>query len=145
MSSQQPPQTPAAAPAVAPAAAPTAVPAKAKTGDAATMPIDGAHHSKDMMHSSPANRNFDIPSLDSNNIETQGAASNNDPEPKRNSVIQNNIKNLKFSVEAILSKNDNIKLTHKKLNQKKKTTPQAKIHNVMQNVQSPTSKHSNVE
>ena len=36
-------------------------------------------------------------------------------------------------------------MTHKKLNQKKKTAPQAKIHNVMQNLQSPTSKHSNVE
>ena len=46
MSSQQPPQTPAAAPAVAPAAAPTAVPAKATAGDEATMPVDGAHHSK---------------------------------------------------------------------------------------------------
>ena len=137
MSSQQPPQRPAAAP--------MAVPAKAKTGDAATMPVDGAHHSKDMMHSSPANRKFDLPSLDSNNIETQGAASNNDPEPKRNSVIQNNIKNLKFSVEAILSKNDNIKLAHQKLNQKKKMAPQEKIHDVMQNLQSPTSRHSNVE
>ena len=32
-----------------------------------------------------------------------------------------------------------------KWRQKKKTAPQAKIHNVMQNFQSPTSKHSNVE
>ena len=86
MSSQQPPQMPAAAPAVAPAAAPTAVPAKAKTGDAATMPIDGAHHSKDMMHSSPANRNFNLPSLDSADMEIQGAAKDNDPEPQKNSV-----------------------------------------------------------
>ena len=43
MFSQQPTQTLAAAPAVAPAAAPTAVPAKATTGNAATMPVDGAH------------------------------------------------------------------------------------------------------
>ena len=71
-----------------------------------------------MMHSSHANRNFNLPSLDSANIEIQGAASDDDPEPQKNSVIQNNIKNLKFSIEAILSKNDNIKLTHKKLNQK---------------------------
>ena len=145
MSSQQPPQTPAAALAVAPAVAPTAVPAKATAGNAATMPVDGAHHSKDMMHSSPANREFNIPSLDSMDIEIQGAASNDDPEPRKNSVIQNNIKNLKFSIDAILRKNNNIQLTQKKLNQKKKITNQAKIHNVMQNLQSPTSKHSNVE
>ena len=98
MSSQQPPQKPAAAPAVAPAAASTAVPAKA-TGNAATMPVDGAHHSKDMMHSSHANRNFDLPSLESINIGTQGAASINDPEPKENAVIQNNIKNLNFPLK----------------------------------------------
>ena len=115
MSSQQPPQTPAAALAVAPAAAPTAVPAEATAGNAATMPVDGAHHSKNMMHSSPANREFDLPSLDSMDIEIQGAASNN------------------------------IQLTQKKLNQKKKITNQTKIHNVMPNLQSPTSKHSNVE
>ena len=137
MSSQQPPQRPAAAP--------MAVPAKAKTGDAATMPVDGAHHSKDMMHSSPANRNFNLPSLDSADMEIQGPASDDDPEPQKNSVIQNNIKNLKFSIDAILRKNNNIQLTQKKLNQKKKITNQAKIHNVMQNLQSPTSKHSNVE
>ena len=99
MSSQQPPQKPAAAPAVAPAAASTAVPAKAKTGNAVTMPVDGAHHSKDMMHSSHANRNFDLPSLESINIGTQGAASINDPEPKENAVIQNNIKNLNFPLK----------------------------------------------
>ena len=92
MSSQQPPQKPAAAPAVALAVAPTTVPAKAKTVDAATMPVDGAHHSKDIIHLSSANRNFDLPSLESNNIGTQGAASNNDPESKGNTVIQNNIK-----------------------------------------------------
>ena len=115
MSSQQPPQTPAAALAVAPAATPTAVPAEATAGNAATMPVDGAHHSKNMMHSSPVNREFDLPSLDSMDIEIQGAASNN------------------------------IQLTQKKLNQKKKITNQTKIHNVMPNLQSPTSKHSNVE
>ena len=92
MSSEQPPQKPAAAPAVAPAAAQTAVPAKAKTVDEVPMPVDRAHHSKDMMHSSHANRNCDLPSLESNNIGTQGAASINDPESKGNTVIQNNIK-----------------------------------------------------
>ena len=92
MFSQQPTQTPAAAPAVAPAAAPTAMPAKATTGNAASMPVDGAHHSKDMMHSNPANRNFNLPSLNSAEMEIQGAALNNDPKQQKNSVIQNKIK-----------------------------------------------------
>ena len=86
MLGQQPTQTPAATPAVTPAAAPTAVPAKATTGNAATMPVDGAHHSKDIMHSNPANRNFNLPSLDSADMEIQGAALDNDPEPQKNSV-----------------------------------------------------------
>ena len=120
-------------------------PAEATPANAATMPVDEAHHSKDMMHSNPANRNFNLPSLNSAEMEIQGAALNNDPEQHKNSVIQSNIKNLKFSIEAILSKNDNIKLAHQELNQKKKTAPQAKIYNVMQNLQSPTSRHSNVE
>ena len=145
MSSQQPPQTPAAALAAAPPAAPTAVPAEATAGNAATMPVDGAHHSKDMMHSSPANREFNIPSLDSMDIKIQGAASNDGPGPQKNSVIQNNIKNLKFSIDAILKNNNNIHLTQKKLNQKKKMTTHSNIHNGMQNLQSPTLKHSNVE
>ena len=63
-----------------------------------------AHHSKDMMYSSPANKEFNLPSLDSMDIVIQGAASNDDPEPQKNSVIQNNIKNLKFSIDAILKK-----------------------------------------
>ena len=132
MSSQQPPQAPAtapeaaltatlaaapaavpaAAPAAVPAAASTATPSKATAGNEATMPVDEAHHSKNMMHSNPANRNFNAPSLNSTEVKIQGAALNNDPKPHRNSVVQNNIKNLKFSIEAILSKNDNIKLAH---------------------------------
>ena len=119
MSSQQPPQTPAAALAAAPAPASTAVPAKATAGNAATMPVDGAHHSKNMMHSSPANKEFNIPSLDSMDIEIQGAASNKGPGPQKNLVIQNNIKNLKFSIDAILSKNNNIYLRKNSIRKRK--------------------------
>ena len=65
------------------------------------MPVDEAHHSKDMMRSSPANREFNIPSLDSMDIEIQGAASDKGPGPQKNLVIQNNIKNLKFSMPLV--------------------------------------------
>ena len=149
MSSQQPPQTPAAAltaaPPAAPPAAPTATPAEATAGDAATMPVNGAHHSKYMMHSNPTNKEFNIPSLDSMDNKIQGAALNDGPEPQENSVIQDNIKNLKFSIDAILSKNNNIQLSKKKLNQKKKISNQSNSHKEMINLQSPTLKHSNVK
>ena len=145
MHGQQPTQTPAATPTVTPAATSTATQAEATPANAATMPVDEAHHSKNMMHSNPANRDFNFPSLNSKEVKIQGATLNNDPKPYKNSVVQNNIKNLKFSIEAILSKNDNIKLAHQELNQKKKVAPQAKIQNVMQDLQLPTSRDSNEE
>ena len=63
MLGQQPTQTLAATP----AATPTAPTAKAPAANVATMPVDEAHHSKNMMHSNPAKRDFNIPLLDSTN------------------------------------------------------------------------------
>ena len=120
-------------------------PAEATPANAATMPVDEAHHSKDMMHSNPAKRNSNVPSLDSKKVKIHGAALKHDPKPHKNSVEQNNIKNLKFSIDAILKKNDNKKLLHQVLDQKEQVAPQAEIQNVMQDLQLPTSMDSNAE
>ena len=57
----------------------------------------------------------------------------------------NNIKNLKFSIDAILNKHNDKKLVHQVLDQKKQVAPQAKIQNVMQELQLPTPRVSNEE
>ena len=151
MSSQQPSQAPAAAsetnltatqaaattavPAATPAAEPTATPSKATTGNEATLPVDEQHNSRNMMHFGPANRGSNVSSLDFKNNGIQGAASKMSPKSHKKLMIQNNIKNLQFSIEAILSKNDNIQLSKKKSNQKQE----------MLNLKSVTLKHSSLE
>ena len=88
-----------------------------------------------MMHFGPANIGSNVLSLDSRNNAIQGAASKMSPKSHKKLMIQNNIKNLQFSIENILSKNDNIQLSKKKSNQKQK----------MLNLQSSTLKHSSLE
>ena len=151
MSSQQPSQAPAAAsetnltatqaaattavPAATPAAEPTATPARPTTGNEATLPVDEQHNSRNMMHFGPVNRGSNVSSLDSKNNGIQGAASKMSPKSHKKLMIQNNIKNLQFSIEAILSKNDNIQLSKKKSNQKQEIL----------NLKSVTLKHSSLE
>ena len=57
------------------------------------------------------------------------------PKSHKKLMIQNNIKNLQFSIDAILSKNNNIQLSKKKINQKQE----------MLDLKSPTLKHSSLE
>ena len=151
MSSQQPSQAPAAAsetnltatqaaattavPAATPAAEPTATPARPTTGNEATLPVDEQHNSSNMMHFGPVNRGSNVSSLDSKNNGIQGAASKMSPKSHKKLMIQNNIKNLQFSIEAILSKNDNIHLSKKKSNQKQEIL----------NLKLVTLKHSSLE
>ena len=151
MSSQQPSQAPAAAsetnltatqaaattavPAATPAAEPTATPARPTTGNEATLPVDEQHNSRNMMHFGPANRGSNVSSLDFKNNGIQGAASKMSPKSHKKLMIQNNIKNLQFSIEAILSKNDNIHLSKKKSNQKQEIL----------NLKLVTLKHSSLE
>ena len=59
-----------------------------------------------MMHFGPANRGSNVPSLDFQNNGIQGVASKMSPKSHKKLMIQNNIKNLQFSIDAILSKND---------------------------------------
>ena len=73
---------------------PALTPARATPADAATMPVDDRHHSKDMMHSNPAKRDSNVPSLDSEKVKIHDVAFKQNPKPDRNSVEQNNIKNL---------------------------------------------------
>ena len=121
-------------------------PAKATPADAATMPVDETHHSKDVMHSNPAKRDSNVLSLDSKKVKIHGAALKHDPKPHKNSVEQNNIKNLKFSIDAILSKNDDKKLLYQVLDHKEQVASQAENQDIMQDLQLPTtSMDSNTE
>ena len=61
---------------------------------AANMPVNNRHHSKDMMQPSSVKRDSNVPSLDSEKVKIHDVALKQNPKPDRNSVEQNNIKNL---------------------------------------------------
>ena len=107
MPGQQPPPTPASTPAMATPA------------NAAPVPVNSSHLSRDMTHLSSVKRDSNVPSLNSGKIKFHDAASKQNPEPDKNSAKQNNSQKLKFSIDAILNKRDYKKLLYQLLKQKK--------------------------
>ena len=129
--------TPASMPGQHPPPTPASTPAMATPADAAPVPVNSRHHSKNMMHSSSVKRDSNFPGLDSEIVKFHDAASKQNQKIDKNSVEQKDSQKLNFSIDAILNKN----------HQKEKIPVQTKNKEkrIMQNLQLTTSMDSNTD